>query len=280
MPLAAGMYYFFHETKDNTVKRPALILIHGAGGNHLSWAPQIRRMDVGKIYALDLPGHGKSEGVGRHSVDEYVEDVVTFMKELKIGSAVIAGVSMGSAVALKLALKYPRKVRGLGLIGSGAKLRVASEILETAGNSNTFEAAVDLVNANCFSANVAPALLQLSKRHLMEVRPPVLLGDFLACNEFNIIEQLPRIKQRAVIICGAEDRMTPVKYSQFLKDSLIKSELHILENAGHLAMLEQPDVAAELLKQFIESLPVRKKKEKPAAEQKAEPGVEPIAEQA
>jgi pimeloyl-ACP methyl ester carboxylesterase len=265
MPIAAGSYYFFHDSKESVIKRPPMILLHGAGGIHLSWAPQIRRMDTGKIYALDLPGHGQSEGVGRHSVDEYVEDVLAFMKELKISAAVMVGVSMGSAIALTLALKYPKKVLGLGLLGSGAKLRVAPAILETAGNETTFEAAVDLIHENCFSANVPPDLVQLSKRHMLEIRPPVLLGDFLACNEFNVVEQLSRVKTPTLIICGAEDKMTPVKYSEFLRDGIPNAQLHIIENAGHMVMLEQPNAVAALLKQFVESIPprVRKPRKKP-----------------
>jgi pimeloyl-ACP methyl ester carboxylesterase len=95
---------------------------------------------------------------------------------------------------------------------------------------------------------------------MMEIRPPVLLGDFLACNEFNLMEQLPRIKPPTVLICGAEDKMTPVKYSEFLREAISGAQLHIVENAGHLVMLEQPDVVADLLKQFVESIPPRVRK--------------------
>lgn len=266
MPVAAGLYYFFHEPPEKTKKRPPVILIHGAGGTHLSWAPQIRRMEAGRIYALDLPGHGQSEGVGRQAVDEYAEDVVAFMKELKIGSAALVGISMGSAIALTISLKYPRKVRGVGLIGSGARLRVAPQILEEAGNANTFESAVDMVNANCFSESAPPALLELSKKQMMEIRPPVFLGDFLACDAFNAMEDLPRVKQPALILCGAEDKMTPVKYSQYLKDNLPNARMQVIENAGHLVIAEQPEAVAEALKSFVESLPARTRKPKAKAE--------------
>jgi len=117
-----------------------------------------------------------------------------------------------------------------------------------------------MVNTNCFSANVSPALLELSKRQMMEIRPPVLLGDFLACDAFNVMEQLPRIKPPTLILCGAEDAMTPVKYSQFLKEGIANSQIHVIENAGHLVMLEQPETVAELLKSFVKSIPPRVRK--------------------
>ena len=262
MPIAADLYYFAHEAEDHVKKHPPVILIHGAGGNHLSWPPQIRRLANETIYALDLPGHGKSEGLGRHSIDAYADNVIAFMKELKIRAAVIVGISMGSAIALTIALKYPKKVLGVGLLGAGAKLRVAPSILETAGNPNTFESAVDMINENCFSSNTEQSLLQLSKQQMMEIRPPVLLGDFLACNEFDVTSQLEQIKTPTVIVCGAEDKMMLLKYSKFLQYGIVNSQLHIVDNAGHMVMVEQPDMVANLLKQFIDDLPARTRKKK------------------
>ena len=237
-----------------------MILIHGAGGTHLSWPPQIRRLADEKIYALDLPGHGKSEGAGRQSIDEYADDVIAFMKELKIRAAVIVGISMGSAIALTLALKYPKQVLGLGLLGSGSKLRVAPILLETAGNPNAFESAVEMVNENCFSSETPQNLIELSKRTMLEIRPPVLLGDFLACNEFDVTSQLDKINVPTLIICGAEDKMMPLKFSELLQDGIANSQLHVLDNAGHMVMLEQPDVVADLLKQFIDNIPLKVRK--------------------
>jgi len=273
MPIAAGVYYFSHEAEERDKKRPPVILIHGAGGNHLSWPPQIRRLTGERIYAPDLPGHGKSEGAGRHSILEYAEDILAFMQELKIRAAVLAGISMGGAVSLHLVLKHPKKFHGLALFGSGAKLRVAQSILETVGNPGTFESAVDMVNENCFSASAPQSLLQLSKAQMMEIRPPVMLGDFLACNEFDAASQLGQIKTPTMIVCGAEDKMTPLKYSEFLHNQIANSRLHVVENAGHMVMAEQPDAAADLLKQFIDSLPprARKKKERVAPDGKTDP---------
>lgn len=262
MPIAADLYYFSHESQDNSVKRPPLILIHGAGGSYISWPAQIRRLEGERIFALDLPGHGQSEGVGRHSVDEYAEDVIAFMKALKIRAAVLVGISMGSAIALAVALKYPKKVLGLGLLGGGAKLRVAPPVLEWAANPNTFESAVDMVNENCFSEDAPQSLLALSKKQMMEIRPPVFHGDLLACNEFDVIGQLEKMDLPALIICGAEDKMTPVKFSELLKSRIANSQLHVIEHAGHMVMLEQPDRIAELLKEFVDNLPLRVRKTK------------------
>ncbi len=260
MPTTTELYYFAHEAEEQTTTRPPVILIHGAGGIHLSWPPQIRRLADEKIYALDLPGHGKSEGVGRQSIDEYADDVIAFMKELKLRAAVIVGHSMGSAVALTLALKYPKQVLGLGLLGSGSKLRVSPILLETAGNQNTFESAVNMVSENCFSSETPQNLIELSKKAMREIRPPVLLGDFLACNEFDVTNELENIKVPTLIICGAEDKMTPLKFSESLRDGIANSQFHVLEHAGHMLMLEQPNAIADLLKEFIDNIPLKVRK--------------------
>lgn len=270
MPITTELiYYFAHEAEYQVNKHPPVILIHGAGGNHLSWPPQIRRMADERIFALDLPGHGKSEGSGRQSIEEYVDDVIMFMKELNLRKAVFMGISMGSAIALTLALKFPNKVLGLGLLGSGSKLRVASSILETAGNLNTFESAVKMINERCFCTSTPQSLVQLSIQNMLEIRPSVLLGDFLACNEFDVTSQLGKIEVPTMIICGAEDNMTPSKYSSLLHDGIAKSHLHVVENAGHMVMVEQPEIVADLMKRFIDGIPLRAprkvKPSKPAA---------------
>jgi pimeloyl-ACP methyl ester carboxylesterase len=260
MPTTTQLYYFAHTPEDQVVKRPPVILIHGAGGTHLSWPPQIRRLADEKIYTLDLPGHGKSEGEGRQSIDEYADDVIAFMAELKIRSAVIVGISLGSAVALALALKYPKQILGLGLIGSGSKLPVAPILLETAGNPIAFESAVETVIKDCFSPESPQNLIELSKRTMLETRPAVLLGDLLACNEFDVTSQLDKIKTPTLIICGAEDKMIPFKSSELLQAGIANSKIHVFDNAGHAVMLEQPEAVADLLKQFIDNIPLKVRK--------------------
>jgi pimeloyl-ACP methyl ester carboxylesterase len=82
MPESAGMHYFFHQAKETPSSRPPIILIHGAGGSHLSWHPYIRRLKGETVYTLDLPGHGFRKARGRQSIDEYADDVVKFMDRL------------------------------------------------------------------------------------------------------------------------------------------------------------------------------------------------------
>ncbi|HRJ58956.1 MAG TPA: alpha/beta hydrolase [Anaerolineales bacterium] len=256
MPFATGLHYTFHNPGKTSTSRPPLILLHGAGGSLLSWHPYIRRLANTTVYALDLPGHGKSAGQPRQSIEEIARDVSAFLEALRIETVVIAGLSMGSGIALTLGLKYAHKVVGLALLGGGSKLRVANSILENAGNPSTFESAVDLINANCFSAYAAPDMVALSKQNMLSMSPAGLLADFTACNQFDVTDQLSRIQVPTLILCGAEDRMTPLKLSQTLKDRIPNSELHILEKTGHMLTLEQPETIASLLGDFLDTIPL------------------------
>ncbi len=116
---------------------PHLILVHGAGGSHLHWGAAVRNLHNANVYALDLPGHGRSEGPGHGTIADYAAFVVAFMDALDIQQAVIAGHSMGGATALTAALNHPQRVAGLLLVGTGARLRVLPRILE--GTMNDFE---------------------------------------------------------------------------------------------------------------------------------------------
>lgn len=252
MPTAAGLYYFAHgeEVQDNL----PVILIHGAGGNHLIWPPQVRRLNGQRILAVDLPGHGKSEGVGRQAIDEYARAIVDFMKALHLPPAIVVGHSMGSGITLWLALRFPKRVRGLGLVGAGAKLRVAPPTLESAANPSSFPMLVQTVTENSYSLEADPRLKELGAQRMAETRPSVFYGDFLACDAFNVMEKVNKIRVPTLIVCGTEDRMTPVRNSTFLHDQIEGSELRLVEGAGHMVMLEKPDEVANLLENFLESI--------------------------
>ena len=252
MPTAAGLYYFAHEANDHS--HPPVILIHGAGSNHLSWPPQLRRLPDQRIFAPDLPAHGKSEGIGRHILEDYVQDVLEFMSELKIYSAILVGHSMGSGVALSAAIHFPERVTALGLIGSGARLRVALALLRASSDPSTFGSAVRMINDASFSSP-SSRIKELSTQRMMETRSTVLYGDLMACEAFDAMDQLHKLSLPTLIICGSDDMMTPLRYSEFLRDHIAGARLEVVSNAGHMVMLEQADLVSNLLADFFNSIP-------------------------
>ncbi len=237
------------------METPPVVLIHGAGGDHLHWPPEIRRFPHHRVFALDLPGHGKSEGRGQQSIQSYASSVLEWLQSLNLRRAVYYGHSMGAAIAISLALNHPEYVLALGLLGAGARLPVPGEILADSANATTFHKAVEAIGALAFSSSADLRLVELAISRMAEIRPSVLYGDFLACEAFDATEQLGQIHQPVLVLCGAEDRITPPRHSQLLVGLIPNARLEIIIQAGHMVMLEQPQVVAGLLTQFLESIP-------------------------
>ena len=89
---------------------------------------------------------------------------------------------------------------------------------------------------------------------MMKTSPEVIYSDFEACDKFNVMSRLKEIKLPTLIICGLEDQVTPVKYSEYLKNNIPNSRLEIIANAGHMVMLEKPEELNERLEKFIKEL--------------------------
>lgn len=215
-----------------------LVFIHGAGDNHLLWNGQLAAFaGVAHAFALDLPGHGRSRGAGLDSILAYAEAVREFLDALGLERAVLTGVSMGGAIAQMLALEFPERVMGLGLVGTGAKLRVAPAFLQ--GLADDFENTARVLVTNYCAPGAPDELINASAAALLATGAQTAFNDFAACDAFDVRERLGEIRAPTLIVCGREDRMTPPKYSEYLAQNIAGAELHILENAGHMVMLEQ-----------------------------------------
>jgi pimeloyl-ACP methyl ester carboxylesterase len=252
MPNCAEVYY--HAYNEEEGHKIPLVLIHGAGGTHLYWPSEIRRLPGYRIFALDLPGHGKSGGCGLQSIPAYTRAVLDWLEGIGLNSAVFVGHSMGSAIALSLALEAPEHVLALGLVGAGAKLQVAAAIMESASSATTYHNAIELIIGGCFSEDAPEALTSNAARRMAETRQTVLHGDFLACADFDLSERVSEISKPTLVVCGEVDRMTPVRYSQFLAAAISGAQLVVIPGAGHMVMLEQPGQVAEAFSRFLHTL--------------------------
>ena len=242
---------FYAETRAPDA-RLTMALVHGAGENHLAWPAQLRRVDGVTVHALDLPGHGKSGGKGRSSVDGYAEVVRGFLDALNVERAVLTGHSMGGAIAQQFALSYPVRTAGLILVATGAKLRVAPQILN--GILTNTEATLDLVTRFAWGPNASEPMVQLGRAQMAETRPEVTAGDYAACDAFDVRERLGQITAPTLVIGGTADQMTPFKYAEFLAEKIPGARLAKIEGAGHMVMLEQPEQVARHVEQFLATI--------------------------
>lgn len=253
MPIAAGIHYFLHEGGRPT--KPPLVLIHGAGGDHLSWPPEIRRLADVRVFTLDLPGHGKSEGPGCQSVADYADSVVGFMNAAGLSRAVLVGHALGGAIALTLAIDHPECVAGIGLISTGPRLPIATSVLENAANPATFILAVQSLQELMHIPQALKYLKDQTFRHLSSIRPTLFHGDLRACDQFDVTTRLDAIRTPVLVLCGTDDQLTPRRYSESLAGQIHGAALQTIDGAGHLVMLEQPRRVSALLSVFLTAIP-------------------------
>jgi pimeloyl-ACP methyl ester carboxylesterase len=162
---------------------------------------------------------------------------------------------MGSAIALSLALQYRKRALGLVLIGGGAKMRVAPITLELASNPSSFMSTVETVIENSYSSGVDLRVKELAVQQMAETRQAVLYGDFLACDEFDVMEHVNKIQVPTLLISGSADRMSPSNRSEYLRDQIEGAQLQIVDGAGHMVMIEQPEEVAGLLGEYLDKIP-------------------------
>jgi len=245
MPDKTGPLYHTTHSGDG----PAVVLIHGAGGNHLAWPPALRRLPHVTTYAVDLPGHGRSEGAGRERIEEYAADLVRFLDTLGIERAVLVGHSMGGAIAQTVALTHPGRVDGLVLLATAARLRVAPAILE--GLETDFEGTVRLISQWAWGPGADPLWVERGREMMEACGPQVLRKDFLACDRFDIRDRVASIACPTLVLVGSEDRMTPPRFGQWLADQLPGGKFALIEGAGHMLMLERPQEVLEAVTAFL-----------------------------
>lgn len=210
-----------------------LVCLHGAGGTHAGWFNAVKLLDHVAAVVPDLPAHGQSTGQGRASVAEYAEVVSRLLDALNLPPAVLAGHSMGGAIALWLALHQPQRVLGLVLAGTGAKLRVHPDILQAAKEGRPIG-----------TSTARPAT----------AAPEVVYGDWLACDTFNVMDRLVEIHVPTLVLVGSNDMMTPPKYAGFLTQGIKGAALVPIEGAGHSAMVDKPAEVAVAMQPFLDSL--------------------------
>ncbi len=230
-----------------------VVFLHGAGGTHHTWRDQWAGLKgTARIVVPDLPGHGGSGGGPRESIEAYASWAGDFVREAGIGKFILAGHSMGGAVALQAALNGIPGLEALILAGTGAKLKVSPVILE--GIASRFrEFAPELVEWMMARAT-GPDLREDVTRDILSTRASTYAADFKACDAFDVRERVGEIRIPALLVFGDDDRLTPLRYGEYLARNLPGAVLKIVRDAGHVAMLEKAAEVNGVIRSFIRSL--------------------------
>ncbi len=229
---------------------PAIVLLHGAGFDHTTWALHSRwfaHHSFG-VLAPDLPGHGRSGGEALSTIAGMADWTAALLDVAGVPRAKLVGHSMGSLIALETAARHPAKVQSLGLIGTAATMTVGPDLLKAAEAND--HAAVDMVSiwGLGFQAelggSLAPGLWMHTgaQRVLEQCRPGVLFNDLSACNAYQgALAAAAAITVPATLVLGERDMMTPARAGKALAAAIPNSRTVVLPGAGHMMMTERPD---------------------------------------
>jgi pimeloyl-ACP methyl ester carboxylesterase len=249
MPIAKttrGALWYADHRRDHFVI-PPLLLLHGAAGTHLDWSLHLRRMNA---IVPDLPGHGKSDSLpSRDRISEYAADMTALLNALELPTTVIVGQSMGSAIAQTIALQAPERVEGLVLIGTGVMFSVSPRILDNLlANQQTVG---EWFKQWMWGSTTPQRPRDLGFEQFMKTPAQVVLDDYTACQHFDIREHLEKIRVPVLIFGAQEDRMTPLAGAVELQKQFPDAELITVENAGHMMQLEQPELIANAITDWL-----------------------------
>lgn len=227
-----------------------LILVHGSGGCRDIWRYQTDYFQ--RSCAVNLPGH--PDGQVLDSVQQYADWLRTYLKERACENAVLAGHSLGGAVVMMCALTYPQELKGIIIVGSGARLRVHPAFLTPC------EKAIkgDPREWNRLIKEMYQSTPEDYRREMLEkhraIGPAAMLNDFLCCDKFDIMDRVHEIRLPTLIICGELDVMTPVKYSNYLAARIANSKVVVVPGAGHFVMAEKPQVVNKAIQDFVHEI--------------------------
>ena len=224
-----------------------LVFLHGAGNSSLSFYYQLRHFRNSK--AIDLPGH--PDGLPCDSIEGYLEWVRGFIKARRYKDVVLCGHSMGGAIAQMYALKYPDELKGLILIGTGAKLKINPDfILNLTTSVDPTDRWVD--SQKGFFTGVEPDLYQLLVQRAAQIGPDVGLNDLLCCDKFDVLSEIDRIDLPTEIISGSMDKLTPVKFSDYLASKIENAEEYVVDGGDHFLQLQHHKEVNVRIEKFLQ----------------------------
>lgn len=231
----------------------SIVFIHGSGCSSAVWAEQLERFSAEyHTVALDLPGHGQNPRSSCSSISELVECTWAEMLQLGLRRPVIVGHSLGGAVALQLALDHQEELGGLVLIGTGARLRIPPSLFEQVRND--YHATLAQMPSILFCTQTPGLVVDAVMAVHRKTSAEVFLSDLTACDRFDVTGRLREIQLPSLIITGHEDLAVPPKYSTYLHQNLPRSTLAIIEDAGHMVIVEQAGSINLEIERFLAGL--------------------------
>ena len=240
--------------------KETVIFIHGVGQDHTIWVLPIRyfaRHDR-NVLAVDLPGHGRSDGPPLDSIQEMGDWVVDAMDAADVEKAAVVGHSMGSLVALEVASRHSDRVRAVAMVGVSVPLAVSSPLM-AAAKAHSHDA-VDMMTywshskAAQIGGSPTPGMWMLGGglRLLEQTDAESIHVDLRACDDYITgLDRASEIQCPTLVLLGEKDLMTPVRVAQTLRVSLTDQDTVVFKGAGHALLAERSDPVLDQLIKII-----------------------------
>ena len=252
--------YAYTGSRPLVPSQPAVVFVHGAANDHSVWALQSRYFAHHgfNVVALDLPGHGRSEGPALSSVEAIAQWIVRALDAADVASATLVGHSLGALACLAATASAPARVGKLALLGPAVPMPVSDALLDAAKADD--HVAYELINGWSHSAarklggNRVPGMWMTGAAlRLMERTPPgVLYTDLSACNAYaGGLAAAASVRCPTLAILGQRDLMAPPKSASAMCEALADCRAVTLAGAGHAMMAEQPDAVLDALRAFV-----------------------------
>lgn len=239
-----------------------IIFLHGFPFDKSMWAKQLDFFaTTNRVIAIDIRGFGKSTDESTPlSIDLFSDDLMLFMNQMKISKAIICGLSMGGFIALNAQARFPDRFEAIILCDTQCiadtievKLNRYKTIDEIAlnGTLNFNEAFIKKVFCKNSFTNKQEIVTQLRSVVMANPEQIVINGLKALAERSETCSTLPEINIPTLIICGREDEVTPLEQSEFLHTSIKASALHIIDDAGHVSNIEQPEEFNNEISKFL-----------------------------
>jgi abhydrolase domain-containing protein 6 len=241
-----------------------ILMLHGFGANKDNWTRFAKFISPAyHVVALDLPGFGESTCLedASYSIADQAERLTRFADAVGLKKFHIVGNSMGGHIAARYTVMFPERVLTLGLFDSGGvRSPVPSEMAKrlSKGEPNPLVAGtVDEYDRLIkFVFSTPPDIPRLVKKPLVEEAQRHKASNqriFKQISSENVALEpdLPKIKARALVLWGDQDRVLDVSCVQILKKGLPNCTAVIMQSCGHVPMIERPQEAAEHYLAFL-----------------------------
>ena len=244
---------------------PPLLFVHGAAEDSRIWGPQLQGLaDDFTVVAWDEPGAGRSADLPEHfELADVADCLASLIETLRLGPAHVAGLSWGGTVVLELYRRHPDLVATLIMIDTYAgwkgslpaaevRARVAGARQMLAAPPADFDPTLPGLFAGDPPAEFVPLLRAISA----DVRPATLGRQLTLMAAADQRDLLPHIAVPTLLIWGELDTRSPLTVARQFAEAIPDAELVVVEGAGHVSNLDQPERVNQAVRRFCRAHPI------------------------